>query len=86
MTGMRELTSSLPPKEGTENSWWSVTGGGVADKEREEMYVGENLGKSLECHGISMSVNEKYVITKIIVQDILLHNRNEMQHNRGLQS
>ena len=37
LTGMRELTSSLPPKEGTENSWWSVAGGGVADKEREEM-------------------------------------------------
>ena len=36
MTGMRELTSSLPPKEGTENSWWSVAGGGVPDKEREE--------------------------------------------------
>ena len=37
LTGMRELTSSLPPKEGTENSWWSVAGEGVADKEREEM-------------------------------------------------
>ena len=37
-TGMRELTSSLPPKEGTVNSWWSVIGaGGLPEREEDKM-------------------------------------------------
>ena len=43
-TGMRELTSSFPPNEGTVNSWWSAIGGGPEDREEDRMEDGENLG------------------------------------------
>ena len=36
-TGTQELTSSLPPNEGTVNSWWSVIGAGVEEKEEDKM-------------------------------------------------
>jgi len=36
-TGTQELTSSLPPNEGTVNSWWSVIGAGVEEREEDKM-------------------------------------------------
>ena len=36
-TGMRELTSSLPPNEGTANSWWSIFGGDAEEREVVKM-------------------------------------------------
>lgn len=36
-TGIRELTSSLPPNEGTVNSWWSSIDGVVEEKEEDKM-------------------------------------------------